>query len=437
MLAGQVASALGTLVGLRLVTGVVAPAIYGVVVLAMGIKALAQGLAVGPMMQAALRHYTEYERDEGKGVLRRTVVGALRQPLLWLSAGLLLAVGFWSNQIHAGLVLGPLCVVLFLIDATRTVEVTFLNAARDQRTMSQLVAADAWMRPVGAVIAVSVLGPSAAAVVAGYAVGAAVPLLAFYALRRTGSSAPLAPQRERASVVADRARMWLYARPLVLLPLVGWVSGQADRYIVGGLAGLAFAGVYAAVYGLASRPFLVLGNTAELALRQVYYARVSEGNRVTERRIFFLWMVSVSGAALLLVAAVALVHRQIALLLLAPEYRGYSSLMIWIAVGYGLAICGQVVERVCYALRDTRGVLLIEAGGAVLSVIVAVPMVLLFGIRGAAWAVPVYFGLQLCLAAWRAAHALKRRAKGELQSAWGSTDAATTDEPGSRCLVLP
>jgi O-antigen/teichoic acid export membrane protein len=406
--AGQLASALGALVGLRLITEAVPPSVYGSVVLAVGTVALAEGFAVGPLMQAVLRFYPEYASGLGEAALRRIVVGALRQPVLWLSGILLLALGTWSHQAHDGFALGPLCVVLFLVEVVRSVEVTFLNAARKQRVMAQLVAADAWLRPLLAVAAVRLLGAHAVAVVAGYIAGTALSLAGFYGLSQADGVARASLRLLHDDSAADGKRLWAYARPLVLLPLVGWVMGQADRYIVGVLAGLELAGLYAAIYGLASRPFLMLANGVELTLRQVYYTQVSAGSRAGERRVFLLWLGAVSGAALLLLLAIALLHRQIAALLLAAEYRAHSALMIWIAAGYVLAACTQVVERICYALHDTRGVLLIQAGGAALSLTVTVPMVLAFGIQGAAWAAPIYFGLQLALAASRARCAHRR-----------------------------
>ena len=191
-------------------------------------------------------------------------------------------------------------------------------------------------------------------------------------------------------------------------PWLDGVSGQADRYIIGVFNGLALAGIYAALYGLASRPFLMLATSVELAIRQVYYAKVSTGDKAGERRLLGLWLVAVSTGALLLLLAFAWMHRDIATWLLAAEYRRYSTLMIWIAAGYGLSACIQVVERVCYAHHDTRGVLLSEAAGGAMSFIVGVPMIIAYGIRGAAWAVPIYFSLQLVLATWLAQRALKR-----------------------------
>ena len=403
VVAGQVVSAFGTLVGLRLVTEAVPPSVYGTVVLAVGIVALAQGIAVRPMMQAVLRYYPEYLRVSAQQILRIIVTRMLRQPMLWLSVSLAVVLGVWANEIHEGFVLGPLCAGLFVIDVTRTVEVTFLNAAAKQRPMAQLVVADAWLRPMFAVLAVWVLGVSAAAVLGGYVVGAAIPVVALHAYgARTeeARSSALSPEHAR----LGRSQLWLYARPLMLIPLIGWVSGQADRFIVGSLIGLESAGLYAAIYALASRPYLMLGNAVELSLRQVYYTRVTEGDRFGQRRVLAAWIAVVFGGGTVLLVLIALLHRQVAALLLAPAYRAYSALMIWVGVGYTLAVCAQVVERVCYALHDTRGVFLIETGGAVFSVVVGVPMVMTYGVRGAAWAAPVYFGMQLLLAVGRATY---------------------------------
>ncbi|HEY5473240.1 MAG TPA: hypothetical protein VIK32_08625, partial [Candidatus Limnocylindrales bacterium] len=323
--AGQIVSALGTLAGFRIITEVVPPAVYGSVVLSIGLIALGQGLAVQPLMQAVLRHYPEYAKDGGVALLRRTAVNALRRPVLWLSGGLALVLAIWSGYTQQGFLLGPLCGLLFLVEVVRTVEVFFLSAEREQRTIAWFVAADAWSRPLFGFAAVSILGAHSASVVGGYLAGSLLSLLGFYLLRRGGTTTVTQPPFVLEDAAAIRKRLWVYAMPLLLLPLIGWVSGQADRYIVGGFVGLQYAGLYAAIYGIASRPFLLVRDGVDLALRQVFYTQFSEGNRAGQRRVFLLWLASVSGAALLGLLAIALLHRQIAGLLLAAEYRAYSS----------------------------------------------------------------------------------------------------------------
>jgi O-antigen/teichoic acid export membrane protein len=397
---GQAAAALGTLVGLRLVTESVPPGVYGSVALALGIVALALGLTAGPLMQAVLRLYPEYASAQNVVSLRHSAQRALRKPAIWALAISLIGISTWSWRISDSVMPGVLCAVLLVIDIARSVETTFLSAAREQRAMALLVAADAWLRPLAVVAMVWVAGVYITSVLVGHIIAAGLALIAFRIRRQSSQDAMAAYPSGNGGPCLERLRA--YAMPLIPLPLVGWISGQVDRYLVAGLAGLPAAGMYAAIHGLTSRPFLMSAGAIELTLRQVYYDQVNTGNRVSERRVFRLWLASVLSVSLLLLLIIALLHEKLAALLLAQEYRAHSGLMIWIAVGYLFATCSQVVERVCYATYDTRGVLMIQSAGAILSAVIALPMVYVFGMRGAAWAVPMYFGLQLALAIWRA-----------------------------------
>ena len=405
---GQGMSAIATLVGLRLITELVSPDVYGTVALALGVVLLAHGLAVGPLMQAVLRYYPDVAVGGGEHDLRRAALTALRRPLFIALAALVMVATGWSvvEPEHAWLAL--LSATLFLAEAARSVEITFLNAARRQRAMALLVIADAWLRPVGAVVMVWVWGAHGAAVMAGYLVGAAVALLAYWAAVRSTRRASSDTAGAALVAIDLPRRLRTYARPLTALPLIGWVSGQADRYLVGGLAGLAAAGVYAALYGLASKPFLMLASSIELALRQPYYARVSAADHRGAHRVFAVWLASVLVLALATCSIFVVFHAEIASVLLAAEYRSHSALMGWIAAGYVLLAAAQVFERVCYAYHDTAGVLGVQAAGALLSIAIAAPLVWRYGIEGAAWAVPAYFGAQLLLTLARAAYVWQR-----------------------------
>ena len=402
--AGQGASALATLVGLRLITEMVPPAVYGAVALALGAVALAHGVAVGPLMQAVLRFYPDAAQAGHEGQLRRAALVALRKPALLALTALAVSGAGWTVFHPQDAWLVAFAVLLFVAEAARSVEITFLNAARRQREMAFLMTADAWLRPLLAVALVSIFGASSAAVMAGYLAGCLLALTGFWLVAWAGGGSDKSPASGTPSPLAADIlpRLWTYALPLTALPVLGWVSGQADRYLVGTMAGVAAAGVYAALYGLASRPFLMFSASVELAARQPYYARVSAGDRAGERQALGFWLGVVTSVSVALCLLFVLFHAQIAALLLAPEYRAHSVLTGWIAAGYVLLSVVQVLKRVCYAHHDTRGVLWVEAAGAALSVLIAALLIWRYGIEGAAWAVPLYFGAQLLIAAARA-----------------------------------
>jgi len=388
----------------------VSPAVYGTVVLVLGVLTLAHGLAAGPLMQAVLRFYPEFAAEGREGQLRQAVRVALRKPLIVTVVALAFLGASWASLQPQQAWLVFFALALFVTEVARSVEVTFLNAARRQRAMALLMAADAWLRPIAAVALVWVFGANGAAVMAGYLVGCTLALAGFRLVMQTRGHRDRSPMTDTpASVETEVPRqLWAYALPLTPLPLIGWVSGQADRYLVGGLCGFAAAGIYAALYGLASKPFILLSAGLDSTLRQPYYGRVSAGDAAGEQQALALWLVLVAAGALALCLLLVLFHAELAALVLAAEYRVHSALMGWIATGYVLLGMAQVFDRVCYAHHDTVGVLWVQATCAALSVVIAVPLVWGYGIEGAAWAVPVYFSAQLLLTAKRARSARRQ-----------------------------
>jgi O-antigen/teichoic acid export membrane protein len=203
--------------------------------------------------------------------------------------------------------------------------------------------------------------------------------------------------------------LWSYALPLVPVAAAGWASGLADRYFVGGVLGLAEAGSYAAVYALVSRPFLMLSGVIEQTLRPVYYGAIAAGNSERSRVVLRAWLTLAALGGGIGFALALLLHEEIAAWLLAEPYRMSAGLMPWIAAGYWLLIISHVFTRICYAHHDTKSVFWIEATGALLAVAVMLPAIRLFGLAGAAMAVPVYFGAQLGLALMLARRSMRHR----------------------------
>jgi O-antigen/teichoic acid export membrane protein len=200
--------------------------------------------------------------------------------------------------------------------------------------------------------------------------------------------------------------MWSYALPLLPLGLIAWASNLGDRYIIGGVLGVADAGVYAAVYGLSSMPFMIVNGTAEQALRPIYQAAVTHGDRARARQILQLWLAIVAGICAVGVLLFTFGHALIASFLVGKPYRHASGLMPLIATGYAIRATSYVFERVCYAYGQTRRVLYIQLW-AVAATALATPLgVLYFGLQGAAAAVPIYFTVQLAVAIFLARRTL-------------------------------
>jgi O-antigen/teichoic acid export membrane protein len=393
---GQAATALGTLVGVRVLTQYLAPAAYGVVSLSLGISTLAISLIATPLTQAAIHFYPSVAERGSVHELLESLARCFRAMIPWIALVALLGGFTFIKWAHGSPLLVLLLALLLSSDCWRSANLSLLNAARRQDRFSLWMAADAWSRPLAASVAARMFGQSPVAVLGAYVLVSAVLLFLF--------SRRLWPRGTTPSTVRGDlprtldARMWSYALPLLPLGLIAWASNLSDRYIIGGVLGTADAGRYAAMYGVASSPFTIAGGTAEQGLRPLYQVAVSRADHARARRILGLWAMTVVGLCFIGLLLFVFAHRTIAAFLVGRSYRPASYLMPWIAAGYAIRSTSYVFERVCYAYGQTRRVLIIQLC-AVVATLVATPLgVFSLGLQGAAMAVPVYFSLQLIVA---------------------------------------
>ena len=401
----QVVAVLGQLVGIRLLTEVLSPAVFGEASLLLGVAALVTSTLINPTMQTLLRYYPAYVESGNPSFVKevaakniwRTAKFALPISLPLLVTALLF---HWVTLIDVLLI-----TALVGVDGLRMFQTTILNATRQHRVYGAWQIGEAWGRPLVAYLAATIVGVRTETVLAAFVVTSA----ALYAVLGRSTSAPTAaaqPDRAREEELLRNFRT--YARPLIPLGVVGWISGMADRYMIGGLLSAKDVGTYVAVYGLASRPMLMLSSVTENALRPPYHTAVERGDLVKSKQYLTIWAAIVLLGGGTACAFLAFYHGQVAHLLLGPEFQESSYLVPWIAVGYVVLAAYHIAARVCLAHDATRQVFIAEAAGAVLSITIGFSFIYAFGLPGAAAAVPVYFFLQLLIATYFAFRSVKQ-----------------------------
>ncbi len=174
-----------------------------------------------------------------------------------------------------------------------------------------------------------------------------------------------------------------------------WVSSVSDRYIIQWLShDTAKVGIYAAAYGLISQPFIILQVVVTLTLRPIYFAAVAAGNAAHGRRTLSIWLAIVTVVGALGVMLVFALRYWLASKFLGQQYRQASAPLPWIALGYLFYDVAQVLEQWLLARKRTELLLVSEGVGAIASIAVTIPLVIKYGMMGAAYACPCYFFIQ-------------------------------------------
>lgn len=409
-LLGKIIAALGTLVGVRLITEIVPNKTYGAVSLLVGIVIFGNNLLAAPLTQAAQRFYSEAGLSGRLPSLRRTISVSLKL-IVVLFLIIILSVGviyihYSSISYYIFLILaGFMTVQIF-----RSLEITFLVAARRQKEVAIWDALEAWAKPILACLLVILIGATARSVITGYFLAVGL-ILAGYHL--------LIVNVEGISNLKDNAKfdkkllseIIIYAMPLVPLAFICWIIALGDRYIIGSLLGMKQVGIYSAAYGLIAMPFIVACSAVNQTFRPAYLQTVSTRKSYHEKKLLFNWLIIIISICIIGVGLICLLKHLIALCFLAAEYRSAAVLMPWIALGIGFQIIAQVFESMLLAYKQTKYILFEQLTGAATCILSVIVLVRSYGLIGAALACPIYFLSMLLSSLLFASFAYKRHRK--------------------------
>ncbi|MEM7583028.1 MAG: polysaccharide biosynthesis C-terminal domain-containing protein [Acidobacteriota bacterium] len=401
---GVVASGLGMLVGVRLLTELVPPSVFGTVALITGILAFSSQLFCMPQLNAVSRFYPEYVRSPSDVQPFRARIGrSLYRTLAALTGCVLLggavAVVVWRQVSYLVFVVAA---CLLAVEVLRLFEMNLLNAARRQRPYALWQAAESWSRPLLAILVVVLWGAKPESVLVGYCLATLGGLVLF----RIALGTPAAQQVAAKSLTAEFDReMRRFALPLVPLAVVSWLHSAADRYLLGALLDMHSVGLYVSAYGLVNRLMAVIPQVLLISLRPVLFEAVSSETK-DERRVVRLWL-GTAGVALGLGCLVLwLASDLVVALLLASTYREAAALLPVLGLGFSFLFMSQIFNTVSLAYKHSKAVLYSELGAATVALVGGVALILSWGLSGAAIATAMAYFVQLVLS-YRFARAAK------------------------------
>lgn len=424
VLAGQFGAVAGSLIGIRIITQVVPPEVFGQVTLVLGMITLSSDFFCAPILHGVTRFFPNARADGRIGSFRGLTARLLTRRTVFASS-FLLAIGvgaeiYWRSE---GTWLAfVLAIVLLGLNTWRSFEANLLNASRKQRPFGAWNAVDGCMRPLGVWASVTLLGAAAWTVMLGYVAGVAASNLAFRRSAVRGASEPEGGERWSLGCGLEVLR---FAAPLPPLALLAWASHLSDRYILAAASGAESAGIYAAAYALASGPFLAYAGVVNLTLRPILFDAVARGDRLRERRALQLWLGAAAGGSWLGVALFTSLQEPIVQLALAERFWGAAPILPWIAAAYAMQAMCQALEGLILADRRTAVLTVLQFAGAAAGIALFLLLIPRHGALGAA--VATCCALTLTFLATAVASRAAGRLLGRGEPATGADPVRRTD----------
>lgn len=406
IVAGQIATVLGALVLVRVLTEYLDPAQYGQLALGLTVAGLVNQVVMGGVTSGIGRFYSiAAEKDDLPSYLlasRRLMVYASTAVVaiaLVLMAGLfLLGYSEWMGLAAAALVLS-------VLSGYNTSLSGIQNAARQRAIVAFHGGLDAWLKILLAVGVMLWLGSSSAAVVMGYAVSSLlVTGSQFFFLRRLIHS-----QGEKPQATANWERqIWAYSWPFSTWGVFTWAQQVSDRWALQAFASTQEVGKYAVVFQLGYAPIGLATVLAMTFLGPILYQRsgiATDHTRNTSvHRI--AWRITFVSLLMTVLAFVftLLLHEWIFHLLVDTQYHSVSHFLPWMVLAGGVFSAGQMLALKLMSEMKSASMTVAKIVTAILGVGLNVYGASQFGLQGVVAALVAFSTIYFFWMAWLAQH---------------------------------
>jgi O-antigen/teichoic acid export membrane protein len=385
---GQVAATIGTLVGVRLLTGVLSPNIYGELALGMTASMLVNQVILGPVSNAALRFFAP-AREAGH--LRSFLIAV--KGLVQKATGLMLLVGgafslvlFLSAQFHWFL-LSVSALLFALFAGYNSVLDSMQSAARQRGIVAWHNAIGSWGRFLLAIGLVVWLGANSAIAMLGYVIASIAVLISqvIYFKRKLLADSNSIPD-EIAPIKDWRPQMFSYAWPFASWGIFTWVQMASDRWALQIFTSTHEVGLYAVLYQLGYYPMSMATGMAMQLLAPIFYERAgdaSESQRCTDvNKLSWRFTILTLGGTGVAFLLALLFHRQIFQIFVAREYISVSYLLPWMLLAGGIFAAGQTIALDLMSQMKTRVMITAKIVTALLGVLLNIAGAYWYGTNG-------------------------------------------------------
>lgn len=347
IIAGQVASMLGALVLVRVLTEYLDPAQYGELTLGLTIAGLVNQVAMGGIAGGIGRYYSiAAEKNDLPGYLNDS---------LRLMGYAVLGVGVIALALIASLLLSgqsqwiPIAMaalMLSVIGGFNSALSGIQNAARQRAIVALHAGMDAWLKVGLSVAVVLWIGSTSFAVATGYVLSALVVIVS--QLFFLGRLIPFGNKAGRQKSGGNWAKdIWGFSWPLSTWGIFTWAQQASDKWALAFYASTDEVGGYAVLFQLGFVPISLGSSLLVSLIAPIMYQRVGDAKDYARVQTVYVVTrnISLIVLAMSLVAAVLVSfwHEAIFHLLANERYHGLSNLMPWLVIAAGFQACHHVL----------------------------------------------------------------------------------------------
>ena len=372
IMAGQIASVLGALVLVRVLTEYLEPAEYGQLALGLTIAGLVNQVVMGGTSQGISRYYSiAYERKDLSGYLKasRHLLMVVTIVVVAIAVACGIGLAAMEQMQWIGLVFA---VLLFSIFSGYNGALSGIqNAARQRAVVALHAGMDAWLKIGLAVGFMLWLGSDKVAVVLGYFLSALlITGSQLFFLKRTLLIDSNTIKSSEINTWSQQ--IWAFSWPFSAWGVFTWAQQASDRWALQAFATTADVGQYAVVYQLGFAPIgFLVGLMVSLVAPILYQRAEGSSHHQRNKNVHRIIRRIVYASLALTVFAFLLawgLHDWLFQWLVAENYQPVSRHFPWMILAGGLFATGQMLSLKLMAEIKSHQLLYAKIGSAIIGI---------------------------------------------------------------------
>lgn len=399
---GQLAAVLGALVGIRALTELMSPDVYGQLALGMTLALIAGQALIGPLSAGASRFFASASEV---GELKPYILGIRK--LLWIITIIILlltvviVVSVFASAYKTWIPLIVVAVVFALLTGYNNIANAIQNAARQRIVVALHSGLAPWLRILFAVFLIYLFGASSTNVISGYVVATVIILISQYLFFKP----VLYTAKHQQGATNNTSNIWQirifdYSWPFATWGMFAAVHLASDRWALATFNSQAEVGFFAVLYQLGYFPVAIFTEMLVSLISPVLFQRAGDGSSI--HRINNAVKLNVKMVCIVLLATVliftltGLAHKFIFSIFVAKQYASISYLLPWVVLSAGLVSAGHVFSLSRMSSLESKGLIIPKVGSAIIGITLNILGAYFYGLQGVVFAQllfsVIYFG---------------------------------------------
>lgn len=358
---GQIASAVGSLVAVRLLTTYLTPEAYGEFSLGNTIAVLATQTLFGPLMNAYVRHWSIYkERQQAQAFLK-----AAFKLVVWLSlAFLIISSLVWLillNKAPQWLSIAICGSLLALVSGYISILNGLQLAERQRKIVAWHQGLIQWIQPISAILFILLLTSSSSIALLGYLIGCSITLFSQLLLFQPILKASKKDSNLSVSSKGILYQVISYAYPFAFWGILTWMQLVSDRWALQVFYGEGTVGFYTVLYQLGYQPITLIGTICVQFIYPILFEQAGDASDLSRvKNALRLWkriIISMIGISSLSLIFSIVFHRVILQTFSTTEYERFSHLLPLMVTSSTLFNMGQIMSLIPMLFSDSKSLL--------------------------------------------------------------------------------